>query len=118
MLFSKRNKLAIKTVGWCEEHNIQPTPFNIVTAIDSFGFLNETIDILISVGGMIDELESLGNIKGSTIYNICHRNAGWAIQWHELPRQGKDEDWHKGLVIYRYYPTLSECVNGEFVRLG
>lgn len=41
MLFSKRSILALKAIRWCEEHNVQPTPFNIVTALNHFGALKE-----------------------------------------------------------------------------
>ena len=76
------------------------------------------LDILVSVGGLVYELESAANKNGATIYNICHRNAGWAIQWHEEKKQGNSDNWKDGLVIYRYYNTLEEMVKGEFVRLG
>ena len=76
------------------------------------------LDILVSVGGLVYELESAANKNGATIYNICHRNAGWAIQWHEQKKQGESENWKDGLVIYRYYETLEAMVKGEFLRLG
>jgi hypothetical protein len=76
------------------------------------------LDILVSVGGLVYELESAANINGSTIYNICHRNAGWAIQWHETERQGESKNYSDGLVIYKYYPTLEAMCKGEFQRLG
>ena len=75
-----------------------------------------TADVPISA---IDKLEEMANEDGVTIYNICHRNAGWGIQWHEPTRSPSDKapDWHKGLVIYRYYPTLFEAVQAELERL-
>ena len=76
------------------------------------------LDILVSIGGLVYELETAANKNGATIYNICHRNAGWAIQWHEEKKQGDSDNWKDGLVIYRYYNTLAEMVKGEFVRLG
>lgn len=76
------------------------------------------VDILVSIGGLIYELESTANKTGATIYNICHRNAGWAIQWHEKERQRDNPDWRKGLTIYRYYSTLLEMISGELLRLG
>ena len=76
------------------------------------------LDILVSVGGLVYELESAANKNGATIYYICHRNAGWAIQWHEQKKQGESENWKDGLVIYRYYETLEAMVKGEFLRLG
>lgn len=80
--------------------------------------MEKQVDILVSVGGLIDELISTANKKGITIYNICFRNAGWAIQWYEAERQGENPEWKTGLVIYRYYSTLEDCVNGEFIRIG
>lgn len=76
------------------------------------------LDILVSVGGLVYELESAANKNGATIYNICHRNAGWAIQWHEEKKQGDSDNWKDGLVIYRYYETLEAMVKGEFLRRG
>lgn len=79
---------------------------------------SETVDIIITPGGLIEELESAANETGATIYNICHRNAGWAIQWHELSRQGNSDEWKDGLVIYRYYKSLFEAVREEFSRVA
>ena len=76
------------------------------------------LDILVSVGGLVYKLESAANKNGATIYNICHRNAGWAIQWHEQKKQGESDNWKDGLVIHRYYETLEAMVKGEFLRLG
>ncbi len=66
----------------------------------------------------IEKLESIANEKVATIYNICHRNAGWAVQWHEEKRQGLSENWKDGLVIYRYYPSLKEAIKAETERLS
>ena len=76
------------------------------------------IDIVVITGGLINELESAANKNGATIYNICHRNAGWAIQWHEEKKQGASQNWKDGLIIYRYHPTLIEAIKAEFIRLG
>jgi len=75
-------------------------------------------DIVITPGGLIDELEATANKTGATLYNICHRNAGWAIQWHEAARcSSASDDWREGLVIYQYYPTLFEAVLAELARI-
>ena len=74
-----------------------------------------TIDVLIS---LIEKLEEMANENGAIIYNICHRNAGWGIQWHESYRcSSASDDWRKGLVVYKYYPTLFEAVQAELERL-
>jgi len=78
----------------------------------------KSLDIFISVGGLIYELELAANKHGATIYNICHRDNGWAIEWHEEKRQGNVINNERGLVIYQYYNTLEEMVKGEFERLG
>src|SRR3990167_3331076 len=78
----------------------------------------QEIDIMVSAGGLLDELESAGNKVGATIYNICHRNAGWAIQWHESKKQGESDNWKDGLIIHRYYPKLIEAIQAEFIRIG
>jgi len=76
------------------------------------------VDIVISEGGLVFELESLANKQGATIYNICHRSAGWAIQWHEAKRQNESKVWEDGLVVYEYYNKLSECIIEEIKRLN
>lgn len=67
------------------------------------------------------ELEQLANRHGATIYDICHRNAGWGICWHEStrPLNSLDDDaWRQQLVTYRYYETPTEMVEAEFERLS
>ena len=86
----------------------------------------KSLDIFISVGGLIYELELAANKHGATIYNICHNridaeyflHKGWAVEWHEEKRQGNVINNERGLVIYQYYDTLEEMVKGEFERLG
>lgn len=86
----------------------------------------KNLDILVSVGGLIYELESAAAKHGATIYNICHNRIdadyflhdGWAIEWHEEKRQGNIINFERGLVIYQYYNTLEEMVKGELERLG
>lgn len=67
--------------------------------------------------GLLGELETAGNKVEATIYNICHRNAGWAIQWHDRIRQGESDYLKDGLFIDRYYPTLPEAMQGELARV-
>ena len=76
------------------------------------------IDIFITIGGLVYELETEANKSGESIYNICRRKAGWAIQWYDEKRQGDSDKWKDGLIIYRYYDTLEEMVKGELERLG
>ena len=67
-----------------------------------------TDDVVVMTGGLIDDLETAANKMGATIYNICQRNAGWGIQFH---------DWKTGLIMHCYYPTLYEAVRGELSRI-
>ena len=66
----------------------------------------------------IEKLESIANEKGATIYNICHRNAGWAVQWYEEKKQGDSDNWKDGLIIYKYYPSFAEAIKAEIKRLS
>jgi hypothetical protein len=86
----------------------------------------------------IEALEALANSKNVVLYNICNREAGWAFQWYEesrvktpLPAEvsprvpdslkeytaASSARAKEGLVIYKYYPTLSEAIKAEFERL-
>lgn len=59
------------------------------------------------------------------VYNICHRNAGWAFQFYEPP-DGVDVDEHpyphpsdrEFLHVYEYHQTFRRAVNAEYARLG
>lgn len=73
---------------------------------------------VLETGLLIYKIEFMANEKGATIYNICHRNAGWAIQWHENGKQGESPDFRDGLIIYKYYETLEKMAKGEFERLN
>lgn len=66
---------------------------------------------------LLGELEAAGNKVGMTIYNICHRNAGIAIQWYDKAKQGRSNNWKDGLFVDRYYPTLKEAIEGELIRV-
>jgi hypothetical protein len=66
----------------------------------------------------LEDLEELANKSFKTIYNICHRNAGWGIQWHEAGRQGTSSDFKDGLVIYQYYPSIPDMISAEYIRLN
>ncbi len=65
----------------------------------------------------IEELERVANIEGATIYNICHRNVGWGIQWHEMNKQ-QGEAWETGLVVYSYHETFEKMLEFESERLS
>lgn len=71
--------------------------------------------------------------KGAVLYSILFREAGIGLQWWEDNRAGarpdtrgmrlsdivlRESEWNKrGLVVYKYYPTLSEAIAGEWKRL-
>lgn len=71
----------------------------------------------------IEELDELGRSKGLVIYAIHQANAGWGCQWYEwnsaeLWGDGTpDPGWRKRLVVYNYYPTVAEMIEGETERL-
>lgn len=82
---------------------------------------------------LITQLRELADSKGAALYSIHFRNVGVAFQWWESSRAGEPPgiqtelaEWNKlsseyskrGLVIYKYYDTLSEAIEGEFKRLG
>ncbi len=65
------------------------------------------------------ELQKLGTEKGYILYDISYRRAGWGVLWHKenSNRPPPGYDWHNDLVVYKYYPTLQEMVEGEMSRL-
>lgn len=73
----------------------------------------------------IEKLDALAGEQGATIYNICHRNAGWGVQWYEganeqasgKPGSRVPDHWRRDLVVYTYYPTIAEMIAGETERL-
>lgn len=72
---------------------------------------------------MLEKVEAVGAVRGAGIYDICKRKAGWGILWYEDDRDDTPEgrrwsDDKRGLVVYRYYPTIREAVRGELRRLG
>lgn len=91
------------------------------------------------IDGAIAKAERLAAERGQVIYAVFRRNAGWAIQWHDAarvttkPPPKMKTDWRgsnwpqiqktneqrlrEGLVIFKYYPTLSACLEGEVERL-
>lgn len=95
---------------------------------------------------LFDKLGKLAKKNECTLYEICFRNAGVGIVWHEtakvpiaLKNQLLEEPTDKeelkkfiragklgknisqmtkeGLVLYRYYPTLRKYILGEIKRL-
>jgi hypothetical protein len=50
------------------------------------------------------------------LYNICYRNAGWAVMFYE-PEKDLHCNYKEGLVVYAYYSTLAEAVQAEGERL-
>ncbi len=88
------------------------------------------------VNSAFNEVVRLGDSLGQTFYEVCRRNAGWAIQWHDQsrvktpppPEMIPGKNWaevsainqkrlHEGLVIYHYYPTIAQCLFAEKRRL-
>ncbi len=89
-----------------------------------------------AVNSAFNKIVALGAERGQSLYNVCHRSAGWAIQWHDQARvktapppelePGKNgpevmainqKRLHEGLVIHHYYPTLAKCLHEEKLRL-
>jgi len=81
------------------------------------------------IDDLIGQLEDTAAEKDAVIYNIMRRNAGWGILWYEKSRlpggynheynrdRPLDNEWRKGLIVYKYYPTLFECIEKELERL-
>lgn len=81
---------------------------------------------------VLTELNALAEPHGEVIYAILLRNAGWGIQWHDLKREIEKngvtevtmenwravrDNWRAGLVIHRYYRTITEMLSAERQRL-
>jgi len=83
---------------------------------------------------IIQEFEYLADKKGLVVYNIAFRNAGVGIVFFHSEKAGRMpnitslKDWRewgitvsewykKGLVVYKYYPTLSKAIEEETKRL-
>jgi hypothetical protein len=96
---------------------------------------------------LLDSIEKLAESQDATIYNICRRRVGWAIQWFDetrctTPVPDPEKHWkcggdgiealatqmryereamqtrmNEGLVLYKHYPTFRECLEGEYQRL-
>lgn len=66
---------------------------------------------------LIKKLEEIANSQGMTIYNICHRNAGWAVQFHDKKKQKESKDFREGLTIHKYYATFGIAIKEELERL-
>jgi len=88
------------------------------------------------VNSAFAEVMRLAESVDQTLYNVCHRRAGWAIQWHDQSRvktppppelvPGENgplvsainqKRLADGLIIYHYYPTISQCLFAEKSRL-
>lgn len=61
----------------------------------------------------IEKLDALGRRKGIVIYAVHQSNSGWGVQWAE----SGGADWRQRLVVYSYYPTITEAVTAETQRL-
>lgn len=86
---------------------------------------------------MIDDLREIAESKGAVLYAVLFREAGICLQFWEEERAGPEPDIplvyrqeeareyldsmqaykERGLVIYGYYPTLSEAISREWLRL-
>jgi hypothetical protein len=82
-----------------------------LVALEKYQFDNDGINIL--------QLEEMANEIQCTIYDIIHRNAGWAIRWHDDRNKKSKEsnDPREGLIIFRYYDTPSEMIFAEIERV-
>lgn len=83
------------------------------------------------VNEKISLLQNFGALVGETLYEIAFRNAGVALVWHSDEKAGPRPEeltlheyvremgeWTKrGLVVYKYYPTLEDAIAGETDRL-
>lgn len=86
---------------------------------------------------IIGTFRQIAESKGAVLYSVLFRKAGIGIQWWEEKRAGPEpifpkvyrqeeagdyldlmQAYHKrGLVVYSYYPTLSETISREWSRL-
>ena len=67
----------------------------------------------------IEKLDALGREYGCVIYSIHQANAGWGCQWYENPDNSPlVPDWRNRIVVYGYYPTITEMVEAETKRLA
>lgn len=98
----------------------------------------------INIDDQIREIQNIGETQGLTLYSILFRNAGVGILWFDNHKAGppplppiRDEaaeqddyqeklkQYHflqsqwikKGLVVEKYYPSLSEALEGEKERI-
>lgn len=82
---------------------------------------------------VIGTFREFAESRGAVLYSILFREAGIGLQWWEEKRAGtrpdtrgmrltdvilREDEWNRGgLVVYKYYPTLSEAIAGEWNRL-
>lgn len=98
----------------------------------------------ININDQIEQLQKIGETQGLTLYSIHFRKAGVGIMWFDVnragpppihPSMGEDKStaqfteemkqyifiqsqWtKKGLVVEKYYPSLSEALEGEKERI-
>lgn len=87
----------------------------------------------IPIGEEADDLsieEKIERLQEKGLYNIAFRNAGVGLMFFEPPDDGTigweelvgEDDpnyrdmWRQYLAVERYYPTLDEAVNAEFLK--
>lgn len=66
----------------------------------------------------IEKLDALGRECGCVIYSIHQAAAGWGCQWYEHADKPLPADWNRGIHVYNYYPTITEMIEAEKVRLA
>jgi hypothetical protein len=66
----------------------------------------------------IEKLDALGREYGFVIYAVHQANAGWGCQWYEPDVEEYGDNWRQRLVVYGYYPTITEMVEAEKQRLA
>ena len=66
----------------------------------------------------IEKLDALGREQGFVIYSVHQCNAGWGTQWYEgEPNPAINSEWRRKIVVYKYYPTITEMVKAETERI-
>jgi hypothetical protein len=68
------------------------------------------------VEAKLAQLQGLAEQNGAILHAICFRDGQVGIQWREDARAA-DWPYEPGLVVYGYYPTLTDAIEGEIERL-
>jgi hypothetical protein len=73
----------------------------------------------VTIAQLFQHLNVVASAKGFTMYNICFRNAGVAVQWcdQRLLEEVGQNRYRESLRIDHYSPTLEEALESEYDRL-